>query len=535
MKKRAILCTADTENLSELAQFLFSEGWELISAGHTGRFLADSRIPYTEVPALFESPRSFSNYMTIYRSLLTTGQQRDKGTYFDDYQEINMVCINLDPVVKDFSDVLAADTANDYLDVRCISLVQAGCRNYGNVLVLTDPADYEETIIQMKTESISLDFRLYLAGKAFNMISACNAAAAGSILDGKGGEKYPKYFTIPYKKAADLESGIPGHQSASVYILPEYAGTLGGFKKMQGKEISCSLYIDTDAVWKGLTLFSSQLKNAAAVNGTDREGNSTVTQFTPAAGSVFTYSIKHGIPVSAALGSNAAESYKKMFDCGKAALNRASAGFSSVVDEVAARELVQSDLSAVIAPGFTADARIVLAVKKDMRLITISKPALFSYDFRSLDGGLIIESADTMLFKYWNVVTKNRPNQKQIDEMAFGQLIIMGARQDAAVVIKDMITTGMCCAAMIPEDACLAALAHSEKNVQTGLTNSPEPAEVLISGSALPFSEVLSHIADRGIRAILQPGGTPDDEKFINFCNDRNIAMVFTGVEHSGC
>ncbi len=535
MKKRAILCTADTKNLTELAQYLISEGWELISAGRTGKFLADSEIPYTEASALIETSPSFSTYMTMYRSILTTGLQQDRSDYFDDYEEINMVCINISPSLKSSTDFTENDDSDNYIDVRCSSLVQAGCRNYKNVLVLTDPADYQEIMIQMKTQSVSAEFRLYLAGKAFNMISACSASAADSIMLRTGRETYPRYFTVPYKKAFDLESGAAGHQSASLYMLPEFIGALGGIKKLQGKEISYNLYINIDAVWKGLCLFSSQLKNAAAVHGADFEGNPTVTQFTPAAGSVYAYSVKHGIPVSAALGSNAAESYRKMFNCGKAALDGAVTGFSAVVNEDAAQEIVKSNLTAVIAPGFTSDARIALAAKKNMRLITMTKPALFSYDFRSLDGGLLIESADATLFKNWNFVTKTRPTLQQIDEMAFGQLIIMGAKQDAAVVIKDMTTAGMCCAAMLPSDACLAALDHSVKNVQAGLTNSTDNAEVLVCGSVLPFVPELADIADRGIRAILQPGGASNDDEFIKFCNDRNISMVFTGIEHSGC
>lgn len=535
MKKRAILCTADTENLIKLSQYLFRDGWELISAGETGKMLADADIPYTEMAALTETPRTFQHYMTLYSSILTTGQQRDRSYYSNDYQEINMVCINTMPSFKKISDFVELDYSNNCIDMRCCSLIQAACRNYKNVLALTDPADYEEVMIRMKTESISSDFRLYLAGKAFNMIAACNASVGDSILLQTGTDSYLRYFTIPYKKAVDLKNGATSHQSASLYMLPEFIGSLGGFKKLQGKEISYNLYIEIDAIWKELTRFSMQLKNATAVQGNDSEGNPTVTQFTPAAGSVFTYSIKHEAPVSAALGSNAAESYKKMFNCGKRALDGAAAGFSAVVDDKAAQELVKSNLTAVVAPGFTADARVTLAAKKDMRLIAMSKPAMLSYNFRSLDGGLLIETADNILFEKWNLVTKTRPTQQQIDEMAFGQLIIMGTKQDAAVLIKDLVTTGMCCTAMVPEDACLAALDHSVKNIQAGLTNNTQNAEVLICGSALPFSTELNQLADSGIRAILQPGGTPTDKEFIKVCNERGIAMVFTGIEHPGC
>ncbi|MCK9170743.1 MAG: hypothetical protein M0P01_10045 [Treponema sp.] len=534
MKKRAILCTAGTENLLELAQYLISAGWELISTGSSGKLLADSKIPYKEAAALFDTPRSFSDYMSLYRSILTTGQQQEKNCCFDEYLEINLVCINITPSFKTVTEVREFDASNDFIDIRCSTLVEAACKNYKNVLILTDPDDYGETMIQLKTESISTGYRLYLAGKAFNMISACNGAAANTILHQSGKEIYSRYFTVPYKKALELKCGAARQQSAGLYLLPESTGSMGGIKKLQGREIPYSLYINIDAVWKGLCLFSSKLKNAAAVSGTDCEGNPIVTQFTPAAGSVYTYSVKHGIPVSAALGSNAAESYRKMFNCGKAALNDATAGFSSVVDDKAAQELVSSKLCAVIAPGFTPEARVILAARKDMRLISMSKPALMSFDFRSLDGGLLIESTDTVLFEKWNFVTKTRPIQQQIDEMAFGQLILTGAKQDAAVVVKDMTTTGMCCAAMLPEDACFAALDHAVKNVQEGLTGSPVNADVLICGSVLPFSPELRLIAERGIRAILQPGGVQNDQDFISFCNDHNIAMVFTGIEHPG-
>ena len=529
MKKRAILCTADTENIVSLAEYLVKDGWEIISAGHTAEVLSQDGVPFAEDNSLIDSPRTFPDYLALYRSILTTGHQPDRGYYSDNDREIHLVCVNMQPVFRDRRFFANLDSSRASFDMRCSSLVQAACKNYLKVLVLTDPSDYREAMIQMKTESITDEYRLYLSGKAFNMVSACTAAAADSLLMTKGASSYPGYFTIPYGRICDFSDKDREPAHATVYALPGHTGALGGIKVLQGRELTREMYIDIDTAWKNVCRYSSLLKNAQAVRGSDSEGNDIVTQFTPASGSVFTSSVKHGFIAGSALGKNAAESCRKMLGCALHALRNGVAASSAVIDGDAARIIAGTQLSAVCAPSFTEEACSVLSAQNNPALVTMSKEAMFSYDIRSLDGGLIIQNADKLLFPSWNIVTRTRPTQVQTDEIAFCRLAIMDAHDDAAAVSKNMTITGMCCNAMTPEDACLDALNHSAKNVKDGLTNSADNAEVIISGSPLPFSRNLAQLADAGIRAILQPGGTDSDTEFIQFCNDHGIAMIFTG------
>lgn len=531
MKGKAILYAADTEGIADFAVYLVKKEWEVISAGHTGVLLSGNGIPFKENPALSEAPRTFQEYMSLFTSVACASEAGAEG---ENDRGIGVVCVNLLPKFSELHDFLDMDTSPAGIEMRALWLVLAACKNFKNVLVLTDPADYHETIIRMDTDSVSEKFRLKLAGKAFNMASACAASVSESILLPMGESLFPNYFSLAYKKKADVPIGGSTTQTASLYTRAAYGGSMGSLKKLQGKDILFRSYIDINAVSRSIGFFAARMRNADPVEGKDVNGNTSVAQFTPTTGTVFAISVKHGVPVSAALGGNAAEAFRKMYNCGKDSLEDAAAGFSSVVDEAAAKEIARAALAVVVAPGFTADARAALAVKRELRLVSPSVMSSDRFNFRSLDGALLAESSDTTLFGKWQFVTNSRPRQKQLDEMSFGQFIVMNAKEDAAVVIKDMTTTGMCCCALMSADACYAALDHSSRNIGLGLTSDTSSAEVLVSGSPLAFDwKLCETIANRGVRAILQPGGSKSDGEFANFCDQRGIAMVFTGIRRS--
>ena len=529
MKNRALLYTDDTDNLTALVHCLIKHGCEILSAGQTGKLLADADIAYTAVSVFDDSPRTFGDYEAMLQSLVTSGRQNEFGRS-DETGAIRLVCINLEPVSHARKNYKSLDSVADKIDMRALSFIQAACKNYKNILILTDPVDYEEVIVKIETQSISEAFRLYLAAKAFNMISACTAAAGNAILQQAGDKSYPRYFMLPYKKSEELINKEQSHRSACLYTLL-HGGALDSLRKNQGGELLYSLYVNIDAVWESLSNFSALLKKPPTVTERDDNGNEIEMRFTPAAGSVFTCSSKHGIPVSAALGSNCTESFQKMSACRKAFLENAVAGFSAVVDESAANELLKSNLAAVVAPDFTAGAKTLLAKRKDIRLITMSTPATISYNIRSLNGGLIVEEDKVTLFDSWKVVTKARPTQIQADEAAFAQLVLLGAKHDAAAVIGNMTTIGMCCAALAPADACFAAINRAANNMQSEPAKSTAPVETLVSASALPFDKGFERFINSGIRLILQPGGTDTDSEFIKFCDEHGIAMVFTDDE----
>ena len=133
----------------------------------------------------------------------------------------------------------------------------------------TDSADYEEAIVKIETQSVSEAFRLYLAAKAFNMVSACTAAAGNAILRQTGDKSYPRYFMLPYKKSEELINKEQSHRSACLYTLL-HGGALDNLRKNQGGELLYSLYVNIDAVWESLSNFFALLKKPPTVIEDDR-------------------------------------------------------------------------------------------------------------------------------------------------------------------------------------------------------------------------------------------------------------------------
>jgi phosphoribosylaminoimidazolecarboxamide formyltransferase / IMP cyclohydrolase len=527
MKRQAVVNVTETKNLQELAEYLVGDGWELFSTGKTASVLSDGGISCTAENGLVESPDTIPEYVSLIKSIMTTGHdQEDDGSV--GIRKIPLICINLTPDFRPIRDFMELEVSANCIDERNSSVVQAAAKNYQNVIILTDPDDYREAIIRLKTDSFTHDFRLYLAGKAFNMISAYNAAVSGSILLQIKPDTYPKYFTMPYCKITDLHQGANSQQTSAVYRISNHLGATSCYKKLQGNQLTYQLVLDINATWKQICSFSNFLKNPHPVESRNSDGAVFTTQFTPAAGTVFTIAIKYTIPIGAALGSNVTESCCKTVSRNAISFSGAVLGCSAVIDETAAQIIAKINLQAVIAPGYTAEARVILAGCSDLRLTTAARQILNNYDFVSLDGGVLIQSCDNILFDKWNIVTKIRPTQRQADEMAFGMLIVMAVKSEATVIIRDMAVIELSSGQIQAAQPCIQAYIQTSET----LTGQTEHSDVLVCDSVLQFTDYVRNAAEHGIKAIIQTGGAPDEAEFIKFCDEHAIAMICTGIQH---
>ncbi|MCR5495164.1 MAG: hypothetical protein K6F15_05955 [Treponema sp.] len=531
MKKKALLYTSNFEKLATLAQTLAHEGWEIISAGETADFLKAQNIAVTIDRALEDKFLPNEKLDNLLRLILGTGRQiQTSHTRAENF--ISLVCANITPTFHKLNDFLENDKSENCIDLNVISVIRAAAKNYANVLVLTDPDDYDEAIIQIKTDSITTDFRLKLAGKALNLTSAYDATCACAIMYQSEDNKYPNYYMIPYKRMERLRHGMNEQQTAYVYSLNDQVGALSGIKKIQGKELNYNILENCFSVWKCISLFLKILKSPFSVESFDANNYPFTTQFTPAAASVFTIAVKNSNPIGAALGGNLLESFRKTYSCDPESLRGATFGCSSVVDREAAEELIKIDFRAIIAPDFSREAKEILSQKKDMRLVIASKPLSNYYESISIDGGLIVQQPDRVPFTKWKVVTQTRPTQKQVDSIAFGMLLAMIAKSDAAIIVNNFGTIGISTGNTSRPKAIRYALEDANEFFQNNVNCEDRSAEVLISDSVIYFDEKTKSLADAGIKAIVQTGGAPNDEEFIQFCNEKGIAMVFTDLKH---
>ena len=549
MTKRAVIHVENTENLVEFAEFLATEGWTILSANKTEEILRKQKIPVTKENALSESNIFIADTSKLIRRVMMTKFHEEDETYIShpDEEENNIfiICMNVMPAInpsivsKQFDNQLCPK--NFFVS----TVLRNAFRNYENLLILTDPADYREAMIQIRTGNISKDFRTYLAAKALNMVSAYDAGLSASILQSpKFNDMFMNYMTLPFKRELQLHYGMNPQQSAWLYKSPSEAGSVGNFLKYQGKDLTYTLVNDIAYAWRQINTLFALLKDQQTVKSTNSDGYEFTTQFTPLTGTVFSLAVKFGTILGASHATNVLDSFKATYTYDAVTTVDAVFACSAVINTEAAEEIVKGNFAAIVAPSFTTEAKQILSKNKKTKLVASAKVTNIDLEARFINGGLLVQTKDNTLFNQWKVRTKNRPSQIQTDEMVFGMLLAMGARSYSAVLLKQNsicgISQGCTSEKRAIDGAWFEALKFTERaSGETGdhfginrELDTSNLGEVLVCDGAIPFCDSTKKLLEGGVKAILQTGGTPSDNEFIDYCNEHGVVMVFTGMTH---
>lgn len=549
MTKRAVIHVENTENLVEFAEFLVSDGWTILSANKTEEILKKQKIPVTKESALSENNMFMADTSKLIRRVMLTKYHEEDEPYLshpdEEENNIYIVCMNVLPsintaiVSKQFDNQLCPK--NFYVT----TLLRNAFRNYENLLILTDPDDYKEAMIQIRTGSISKDFRTYLAAKALNLVSAFDAGLSASILQSsKINEQFMNYMMMPFKKELPLHCGMNTQQTAFLYKSPSEEGSVGNFLKYQGKDLPYTLVNDISYAWKQINTLFTLLKNQPTVKSTNSDGYEFTTQFTPLTGTVFSLAVKFGTILGASHATNVLDSFKATFTYDSVMTTDTVFACSAVINTEAAEEIVKGNFAAIVAPSFTTEAKQILSKNKKTKLVPSFKVTNIELDLRFINGGLLVQTKDSTLFNQWKVRTKNRPSQIQTDEMVFGMLLVMGARSYSAVLLKQNSICGIAQGCTSEKRAIDGVLFESMKfqeyakgvySDKLGISHDIDTSnlgEVLVCDGAIPFCESTKKLIDSGVKAVLQTGGTSTDDEFIDYCNEHGVVMVFTGMTH---
>lgn len=529
MSKRAIIQVENTEKVIDLAKYLVNSGWEILSGGKTGEFLQKEEIPFTTVNILSEpkyNPHEVANFI---QNIINTDEHGLDGN------DIYLVCINIHPTLTaKKTDFLVSSTIGSTIFFHSVILRDAFA-NYTNIIILTDPEDYKEAIIQLRTDNVSEDFKQYLAAKALNMLSAFDSALSANILaNSKYGEPFMNYLMLPLKRQVILKGGSNPQQKSCLYNFSYDDGALSGFKKLQGQgqELSYNIISDLSLAWDQISTIYHYLKNQLTVKSINCDGYEFTTQFTPLTGTVFTVAVKLNCIIGAGLSTNVLDSFKKAYTYDAESISNAVLGCSAVIDKLAAEEIIQHDFSAIIAPGFTDEAKEIFATNNNIHLIPTAKVFVSNFDIQIINGGMLFQTTDSVLFEKWNVKTKIRPSQKQSDEMALGMLLAMNSRSFSTILLRGNSIVGISQACSSQIKALRNVLLDAKEFAKRNGTENETLGDLLVCDSSIPFCDEVRELIDKGVSSIIQTGGTPMDSEFIKFCDERGIVMVFTDLTH---
>jgi phosphoribosylaminoimidazolecarboxamide formyltransferase/IMP cyclohydrolase len=528
--RRAILSVSDKRGLVELAQGLSALGVQILSTGGTARELTTAGIPvvqvsdYTGAPEILDG-RVKTLHPRIHGGLLgRPTPEHEAEMAREKIEPIDLVVVNLYPFERTVAtpDVTRAD-AIENIDIGGPSMLRSAAKNHERVTVVVDPDDYPLVLgeLQKGGGAVSDALRFHLACKVYAHTSAYDGAIAAYLSslppEGQdaGNERafFPGTLTLQWERVAELRYGENPHQSAAFYR--DHRSPLGGTASrrpslasaeiLQGKQLSYNNILDCDAAL-GLCL-EFALPTAIIIKHTNPCGAASDDQ-----GVATAYRLARETDPTSAFG-------------GIVAVNRE-------VDEDLARQLAETFLECVVAPTYSDKARELLAAKKNLRLLAVGHmnwPAPSGGDrglaLRSVGGGLLVQSADYALVPAAEakVVTKRAPSPEELAALDFAWRVAKHVKSNAIIYGRGTRTAAIGAGQMSRVDS--ARIAKMKAQL-------PLEGSVAASDAFFPFRDGVDVLAEAGATAIIQPGGSIRDDEVIAAADEKNLAMVFTGMRH---
>ncbi len=513
---RAILSVSDKTGLLDFARGLASRRVQLISTGGTAKTLADADLPVTNVSDVTGFPEMMDGrvktlHPKIHAGILARRHRADdlKAIASQDIEPVDLVVVNLYPFARAAANPdTAFDELVEQIDIGGPSLLRAAGKNFRDVLVVVDPADYPKVIEELSRSSgPSLPFRFELMKKAFAHTAEFDALIAKTlqtiaVRDGEfvrdaaaGDRKTLRYGENPHQPAEWIRSGSA---EAAWHVH-------------QGKELSYTNLLDLDA--------------AARI----------ALEFTEPAGVV----IKHTNPCGVATGASAAEAYVRAREADPLSAFGGIVGLNRAVDADTARAITSTFIEAVIAPAVNEEAQAILATKQNLRVVTASFDAMRRatwFDLRSILGGTLTQASDRVAEAEhpWpegdmpKVVTKRQPTADEWTALRFAWRVCAHVKSNAVIFTSADRTLAVGAGQMSRVDAVKVAV------MKAGAAKEPISLDgsVAASDAFFPFRDGLDAIAAAGATAIVQPGGSVRDAEVIAAADEQGLAMVFTGRRH---
>lgn len=502
MSKYALLSVSDKTNVVEFARELNNLNYQIIATGNTHKLLIDNAISCIEIKDFTKFPEIFAGRVKTLHPKVFGGILMRRNHITDhseaeinEIEAIDIVCVNLYPFPKVVDrDDISLDEKIENIDIGGPSLIRAAAKNYKFVSVLTDSSQYNAILAELRNGSVSIETKQKLAYEAFAYTSYYDTLIANYL---EKEFKQPKIdFRLNLQSSFDLRYGENPHQKAYLF---------GAFQKffeiIHGKELSYNNIVDLVAAVELVNDFS---ENACVI-------------------------IKHTNPCGVALGDSVLDSYNKALSCDKVSAFGGIVSFNNQVDETTAEKLNEIFTEIVVAPSYTKKALEILAEKKNRRVV--KQKALLSesvYQVKSVPGGVLVQENDNTKFSELEIkiVTEKQVDEKQLEDLKIAWTVCKHTKSNAIVFVKDKKAIGVGAGQMSRVDSARLA---TEKAKQFG---HDLKGAVAASDAFFPFADGLLQIAEQGITAVIQPGGSVRDEEVINAANKKNIAMVFTGIRN---
>jgi len=533
---RALLSVYDKEGLVELAQGLSDLGWELVASGNTSARLTEAGIAHIEVADVTGSPEMLGGRVKTLHPKIHGGilADRSKPEHLADLEAngidaIDLVVSNLYP--------FSSDPSIELIDIGGPTMVRAAAKNHAHVGILTSPADYPAVLAELRTSgSLSAATRRRLARAAFAHTAAYDAAivawfdAGGPapVADLEGATEadaaeaalsavLPPTLHLSLERTEVLRYGENPHQRGSRYRIVGTASWWDDMVQHAGNPLSYLNLFDGDAAWRLVhELAADAGADAGAAAGAAAGAGRTAVAI-----------IKHANPCGAAVADDLVTAYERALECDvQSAFGGVVAIGGDVNAEVADAVAAGPQADVVIASSFTPEALAKLTSRRRAtRLLSGPAPERAVRQLRSLGASVLVQDVDAFVAprSEWRAVTKRRPTDDEWRDLVLAWRVCGRTTSNAIAVVTNGQAVGVGAGQQSRVVAAEIAVQKAGERAKGGAG---------ASDAFFPFPDGLLVLADAGVTAVVQPGGSVRDDEVIAAADEAGLAMVVTGERH---
>lgn len=495
--RRALISVSDRKGVAEFAACLYQSGVEILSTGGTAAHLRAADIPVTDVAAVTDFPEMMEGRVKTLHPAILGGILGLRDSHAEDAERhdigwIDLVVVNLYPFAATVREAgVTSDKAFENIDVGGPTMIRAAAKNMGWVGVVVDVQDYDAVAREIaENQSLSFATRRWLSAKAFACTAEYDSMIAGWLL--------PDRRVLSLGKMADLRYGENPHQPASLWRLADGADGVAGAPLLAGKPLSYNNLVDADAAFACAREF---VEPACVI-------------------------VKHATPCGVAVDENADDVFLPALSCDALSAFGGVVAFNRPCTEKMAQAVTNIFMEVVLAPAFTPEALALFANKPSMRLLQVDFSGAQSKDeLKFIRGGVLIQQSDIYVPapETFRVVTAAQPDEAMMRQLLFASKVVKHVKSNAVVLAGAFSAVGIGGGQVSRVDAVHMALRKAGERSQ---------GAVLASDAFFPFRDSIDCLAGRGVKAVIQPGGSVRDEEVIKACDEQGIAMVFTGIRN---